>query len=451
MKKENLKPSFTNWLNDLQQESWQLEMIISGLSLALLMGSYDDISKFAFLSEEWSAASDGGNALSLIVQILHLAWFFLLINLCFHLLLRGLWISTLGLRYVSGDIDYEKLRYSNRFEKYLKNNIGSFDNYINQLENLCSIIFSFTFLIIFSLLSLILFLSGITLAFSILGNFFFFDIELYIGLFIIACGLLYLIDFISLGFFKRRKKYFAWYFWIYRLVSIITLAHLYRPIYYNFIDNKLGKYFAYGLVPYIFLSMYLSTLTVFTHKYYPNDATISYVMEKSDYADLAPDIYPPKPQINSKYIKNGFVEVFLPYDQDADNDVIEIICPDFIPSKEVGVMVRDSGIELNISLNGMSTVEAKKEKNDYQTKSSLTCLQQTWRISLEDSVLSNLNYFLFSKDNSFGLKTIIDVENMKRGQHHLILEKKRLIDRITSQETDSLYFEVVEYIPFWTE
>ncbi len=174
-------------------------------------------------------------------------------------------------------------------------------------------------------------------------------------------------------------------------------------------------------------------------------------MEESDYVDSVPDIYPAKAQINSKYTDNGFVEIFLPYEQGDDDNIMEVICPNFMPTKKVGLMSDNSGLNLEFSIDGAHEVKVIKGSNDYQTKSSLVCLQQTWRITLEDSILSDLNYFLFSKNNSYGLKTIIDVENMTRGQHHLIFEKKRLGYGIVSQQTDSLYFEKVEYIPFWIE
>ena len=74
--------------------------------------------------------------------------FFILINLVLHVLLRGIWISTLGLRYVSGEIDFDKLRLAPRFDRFLRRRIVSFDQYILRLENLCSVIFAFTFLIV---------------------------------------------------------------------------------------------------------------------------------------------------------------------------------------------------------------------------------------------------------------------------------------------------------------
>jgi len=48
-----------------------------------------------------------------------------------HVLLRGFWISAFG--YVSGDIDYDSLKYSPKFTRYLKKRVGSFDKYIATL------------------------------------------------------------------------------------------------------------------------------------------------------------------------------------------------------------------------------------------------------------------------------------------------------------------------------
>ena len=66
----------------------------------------------------------------------------IILNLIIHVVLRSLWIGALGLRYISGDIDIEKLNYSKRFTNYLKKKIGSFDDYIEKLEKLCSVIFA---------------------------------------------------------------------------------------------------------------------------------------------------------------------------------------------------------------------------------------------------------------------------------------------------------------------
>ena len=85
-----------------------------------------------------------------------------------HVFLRGLWISTIGIRYVSGEINFETLNFGLKFDRFLKKRIVSFVTYIEKLEQLCSIVFGFTFLIIFVLISMGLFVIGLLfLAYSI--------------------------------------------------------------------------------------------------------------------------------------------------------------------------------------------------------------------------------------------------------------------------------------------
>lgn len=60
----------------------------------------------------------------------------MIFNLIIHIVLRGLWIGALGLRYVSGEIDYDNLNYSDKFTNYLKKKVGSFDNYIWKVRKL---------------------------------------------------------------------------------------------------------------------------------------------------------------------------------------------------------------------------------------------------------------------------------------------------------------------------
>jgi len=86
MKEQDLKTKFTDWLETLQQESWQLEMIISGLSIALVVGVYDNIEELNLNAQIWYTASQSANALRNLVVITHIGWFFLFINLCLHLL-----------------------------------------------------------------------------------------------------------------------------------------------------------------------------------------------------------------------------------------------------------------------------------------------------------------------------------------------------------------------------
>ena len=109
MEKET-KSKLSKWLEILQQESWQLELIISGFAIFLILGIYEPLQDLRFKINLLSA-SDGNYALLRLPHtLLQWVWFALIINLTTHVLFRGLWISTVGLRYVSGDVDFEELK-----------------------------------------------------------------------------------------------------------------------------------------------------------------------------------------------------------------------------------------------------------------------------------------------------------------------------------------------------
>jgi len=416
MQNKDLKAKFTEWLETLQQESWQLEMIISGLSIALVVGVYDNVEELNRTSQIWYTASQSANALRNLTVIIHIGWFFLFINLCLHLLLRGLWISTLGLRYVSGDIDFDSLKYSDKFRTHLENKIGSFDDYIEKLEKLCSIIFAFTFLILFSLLSFAFFASFCILFAQVIdkiGSLFLSQATIRTiikGMLItmLVLGGLYMLDFVTLGFLKKRKKYFGWYFWIYRFMSIVTFSWVYRPIYHNFTDNKFSRYFAFLMLPYIIITLFAVSASVVTHKYYPEEGEERFSYDEYNYMDESPDNTTFRiPKIGSKFIKNGFLEIYLPYYPPSDEKVLETICPDYEPIKEVGITH-----DLEISLaNSDDEVIYTEEDYEKDAGKSLFCLQKLWRIYLADTLVENVEYLLYDNEKANGMKVILDINS----------------------------------------
>ena len=155
-----------------------------------------------------------------------------------------MWIGALGLRYVSGDIDYDSLNYSQKFTNYLKIKVGSFDKYIGTLENYCSVIFAVSFLLIFYVLAITFTILAITLIATQLidnddlPNWLSQGVGITLVVFIVIGMFFTLIDFIKLGFLKKKKWISAIYFPMYWVFGFITLSFLYRPLVYNFLDNK---------------------------------------------------------------------------------------------------------------------------------------------------------------------------------------------------------------------
>ena len=314
---KNKNKSFTKWLEILQQESWQLELLISGFAIFLLAESYEPVRN---LDNQINLLLSGSAYYALLYipyQVILGAWYVLIINLILHVLLRGLWISTIGLRYVSGDIDFNKLNISPKFDRFLRSKIVSFDLYIQQLEKLCSAVFGFTFLIIFILISGGLYVVGIfILAMTMegisrtFGDLWVLVVVPFLLLYLLG-GFIYFLDFITLGWIKRKKGIAGVYYPIYRFFSVITLSFIYRPIYYNLLDNKFGRNIVLFLIPYLIGFTLIASLTVKTQAYLPGNRQLQSI-SNNFYDDTLDDRSTYSASISSKFVKNGFAQLFLP-------------------------------------------------------------------------------------------------------------------------------------------
>lgn len=438
MEKEK-KKSFTKWLEILQQESWQLELLISGFAIFLLAQSYEPVHNQDYQINQLLSGSAYYGFLYIPYKVMLGAWYVLIINLILHVLLRGLWISTIGLRYVSGDIDFNKLNMSPKFDRFLRTKIGSFDLYIQQLEKLCSSVFGFTFLIIFILISgglfvvgifiLVITMAGVSTRF---GDLWVLVIVPFLLLYLLG-GFIFFLDFITLGWIKRKKGIAKFYYPIYRFFSVITLAFIYRPIYYNLLDNKFGRKIVLFLIPYLIGFTLIASLTVNLHAYLPEDRTLQSI-SNNFYDDTSEDRSSYSASISSKFVKNGFVQLFLPYVARNDDKVIEAICPDLKPAK-TGVFFFGNKGQL---LNNMNADLA------------LDCHTQRFKIYVNDTLLNNLKYRFHEHPTrkNIGLMTVLDVGYLPRGEHALKVDVKILKN---SNGKDTLFFSESVVIPFWKE
>lgn len=264
-KKAATRNFFSEWLEKLQQESWQLELLISGFVLFGLAQSYDYIIN---LINGFQKASLHGNVAGIVfISLMSLIYFWRIffINLLIHVILRGLWIGTIGLRYVSGEIEFDNLNYSAPITNYLKRKIGSYDDYIEKLEKLSSLVFAYTFLLFFIFLSFVIFFIEL-IGFSELINYLK-DKEIILSadiwgvihglgmLTLVFPAIFVFLDFITLGGLKRIKGgvFPKVYLFIYRIYSKLTFSFMYRPLLYNFIDDKFTRRFFLMSIPYFLL------------------------------------------------------------------------------------------------------------------------------------------------------------------------------------------------------
>lgn len=432
----NPQDQIGQWLKKLERESWQLELLVSAFTIFLLLGASENFGDFL---EDMSYKYSFDGPLGLLIfflSLLHTSIKVLTGFLIIHLLLRGFWIGTIGLRSVQPAINYDKLNYSEFFLEKLKKRVIGLDRLVVILDELCSVIFSLSFLIIFMIISFGLYFLFVGLVAILIGGLVNLlggpqkdyllipAITLFFSL--LFTGLIYLIDYFTLGFFKKWNRFGKIYYPIYKLYSFITLSFISRSIYYNLI-SKYSK----GKIRIMYL---ITALIIFSegfvnfdqYQYFP-EGDSSLVLENNYYDDLRPDDkYVEKVSIPSKYVTGDFVSLFLRYNPN-DNEHIQSNCPDFEPLKNEGF---NPTLMIKIDEGGFRIRSQNFEEEDKEML--LQCLTELYEVSVNDSVYSDLTYFFYEhpKKSQKGLLTIIPTKDFIFGNNVLRIRKTFIEDSV---------------------
>jgi hypothetical protein len=435
MSQDYNNPAFKKLLQKLQEESWQLELLISGFAIFGLFTAFPHI-----LIAVKAAENDQKLYFGVILSVALVSCAILIFNLLLHVVLRGLWIGALGLRYVSGDIDYDKLNYSAKFTKYLKKNVGSFDRYIARLENYCSIIFAISFLLIFYVLALTLTIVAIALVINIfldndtISNSYGPFIGIPLIVFIVIGMFLTFIDFISQGWLKKKKWISKIYFPVYWVYSKITLSFLYRPLVYNFLDNKFGKRVSIALVPVYFLILVGTSFNYKMSNYFNNGiSSNSYAADSNNYEDaLDEEDFIDEVAINSKVITDKHLKIFMVLDEDFD-DYIFTFNEGLKPTKDIRGL--DSDI---VDISNMSWSRRDSLRQEY-----IKTLNDVFTIRIDST--DYIGDFIYGESlkGQKGFETYISLKDLPQGKHLLKVLRKR-INR--EKDTINVYHD---RIPFW--
>lgn len=430
--------NFKKLLDKLQQESWQLELLISGFAIFGLITAFPEIGTAMSIAE-----NDDQYITFSFLLIAIVACGILTFNLLIHVILRGLWIGALGLRYVSGDIDFESLNYHNKFTKYLKRKIVSFDKYVANLENYCSVVFAISFLLIFYVISIfIICLAFVGNAMYIISN----DAlpetpRTIIGviiLFFIVFGILFtFIDFVTQGFLKKKKWLAKIYFPFYWVFSYLTLTFLYRPLVYNFLDNKFTRKISFFLVPsyiaILFLislkynnSNYLSKSRLSNDKYVNNRYYENYLTSEDD--------FPNRATIQSKVITDPYLKIFKVFSESTENDVFRFH-PSLKPEND------RRGFTSDIIIYESTETERKR---DSLTRKYLEVFNLMHEIYIDDTNVDENFLVTKNKKDQLGFETYVKISHLEEGRHTLRI--KKLVKR--NKQKDTIRVNDVS-IPFW--
>ena len=443
MSKDYKNSAFKELLDRLQQESWQLELLISGFAIFGLFSALEP------MAIKWDVAQHDKKLVDTFLWSAALISCWILIaNLMIHVVLRGLWIGALGLRYVSGDIDYDELKYSPKFTKYLQKKIGSFDKYIATLENYCSIVFAVSFIFIFYFLAafaFIIFLLLIILVFLEPDYSKTWDKTIeYIGIFLLIFTLigmfLTFVDFITQGFLKR-KKWTSWFYLpIYRVFSRLTFSFLYRPLVYNFLDNRFGRRLSWVLVP-----TYIGIIYLFS--FYYNDSNYlnakmdssknfanygnyeDLMTQENDFVDVA--------TIPSKVITDPYLKVFMIFDENIESRLFGYN-PGLRPKDD------ERGYKSDVVFfSETNSVDVRRK--DSLRKEYFKTFHEYYKVHIDGIEYDAEFVGTTNKYKKLGFETYIKIDSLKEGKHALSISRKY----IRSRQKDTIKRWMVN-IPFWT-
>lgn len=171
---EENKNRHPEWLTNIQNNSWNPELIISGFSILLIfrLSSYVDQYVVSLVQET--------HIYPIIIFIggLYVGVAFTALKIMFsiHLLLRGVWVGLVGITYVfPRGINFGNMPKTFDYE-YIKSSYDDPIDAVLKLERICSSIFSITFalvgisvsIIIFLLFAALLLLAGLPLMYVLI-------------------------------------------------------------------------------------------------------------------------------------------------------------------------------------------------------------------------------------------------------------------------------------------
>ncbi len=441
----------TQWLRKLERESWQLELLVSAFTIFLLIGASSNFENYlTSLTYEYSFSNSVIALFLVFLNLLHLSINSLIVCLVIHLMLRGFWIGAIGLRSVQASIDFTKMNYGSYFTERLKKRVIGLDALIVRLDELCSVLFSISFLIISMIIAFGLwliffgFIAFLFVQFINATSGIFSTVAVILGaitmIALLLSGLMYLVDFLTLGFFKKKSFLNKVYYPFYRLYGIITISSISRSIYYYLISKYPKK--RIRIVYAILLTLTLINAGIGFDQYqYFSDNDRSLYVDNNHYDDLRPvGEYIQSASIDQKFNHNDHLQLFIRY-HPQDNPLIKRNCPDFEPLKKDGI---NQKMKLVTADGNLFLKSETFEEEDRQQL--LSCLTSLYDISVDDSTYTNTDFYFFEHPGKSqkGLLAMLKTSHLKPGKHILHIKK-------SYQGDSTIITEEYANIPFWKE
>ncbi|MGB1243558.1 MAG: hypothetical protein ACPG49_13605, partial [Chitinophagales bacterium] len=408
------KSTKPDWLTTLERESWQPELLISGLAIfasmqfPAIIADFQLYVAFNFDKEVFMYAS-------ILTSYLSIASYAIAINFSIHFALRVFWIGVLGLMSVYPEgIDYENYPYGGKkFVGKLRQKLTTLEDFSLQIDRLCSIIFASSGLIVLSLVSAGILIGSVFMLSLIvkflLPNYWdehYNDVTMAIlgGLMIFFAATLSLFNYTKLKHTAFADKYHFPIYWTY---STLIFNVLNRPFHYLSLTfstnnsatkmNIFAGLYILALSGFIGLKTAVQVGAIETRDYYAEESN-EFALNPLYYDNLRPEHrYATRPSIPSDVIEGKFVKLFVPYTKRLD--------------KKLKEMCKDSELKEEDSMSDF-------QHSRLQNKAYLECFEEFYPVYLNDEKLQKVGWHFYQHSNKEeeGLISYISTDSLEGGK-----------------------------------
>ena len=375
-------------LDELERDSWQLELLVTGFALAGMLSGYEEVTEWiSDTIRQFDRETPDSIVAVFLISSVGVAYIMTLVSFFAHVVIRCLWIGAIGSRSVMGDTVPLRRPLAPLFYSFLRRRTGRFDRYIRRLDNIASLVFALTFLAIGITLSFFAGFIVLVMVAALLPSGAATAWLQGVIITVIVCYLLlalvYLVDFFTLGYLKRFRRFSRLYYPVYRFFGWITLARLYRPLYYNLLNRRGGGWLIAALVGYLFVFVVATTVQVQPNRYiateyFSEERNSRYVLDTDHYADqeekqLGDLILP------SELVRGPVLKVRIPLINDY-TDYVAASCPELPVHYPTAVHVRMFVSAREGYYDGKELVDSNAV---YLNREVLNCLTGAFRLYLD--------------------------------------------------------------------
>ncbi|MFK7952684.1 MAG: hypothetical protein AB8B73_07530 [Ekhidna sp.] len=380
------------WLKAIQLNSWEAELLVSALVLYALFQLPDLINAFSLRT--FSNGSLFHQFFNILITAINLLKF----GYALHILVRGLWVASVGLSYVfPGGIDKKRLKFKGRFDKELDSS-KSVDNVL-KLEELSSLIYGVSFLLFGTMLGMgMLFFVFVTVTelFVPYMQDHFLAFILFIFFYLILLILL-LIDFLSNGLFRKIEWMAVWFYPVAVVFRFITFSFLYRRSLLLLISNFKG--WRSTIIPFVICAICSSVY--FIGREMRNNSLDDFLSMQQQSTALSS---------NYENLRKEGDRVFATIQSDiVHDDVLRIFLDDI------------SAFDLSYRSDSAKTSTRWGSLNT----DSVSYFLNRWLVVKIDSMLfDDVKWFptQHQTTSEFGFFAILDINEIPRGNHNLSIE-----------------------------